>query len=430
MPTNGIHIQLPRLYPWQKDVVDQFCNQSGTGKVVVIKSRRQCGKTFMCCAILLHYACTYPNTTSAIIEPTNAQARKVFKTLVKSIDGTGILKSKNETFLTIELVNGSTIMFKSAQIKEGLRGYTISGTIILDEAAYLPADILELVLPWRQVHKAPMMLVSTPRVKDGVFYNYWKEGFEGGNVVSIDWAEYDTSVLLDDDTIEQYRRTLTSNQFRSEILGEFLDDEGLVFQYVRENTIPDAPGKYTRVFGGVDFGAGDGNDYTSFSVLNEHGEMVFLDYFNNLSTLQQVERLTADIMSFGNAFVSINMECNSLGKPMIDLISKSLNDNNQQVLVSKINRWLTTNSSKSELVKDYQVALEQGKTKLFDNKTLINQFTAYEAQYNPKTQVITYNGAYGTHDDLVMSTLMAYNAYYKSSSMGNYAIGFSKYSLR
>ena len=425
MPVNGLHIQLPHLYPWQKDVVDQFCNQAGTGKVVVVKSRRQCGKTFMCCSILLHYACTYPNTTSAIIEPTNAQARKVFKTISKALDGTGILKSKNETFLTIELVNGSTIMFKSAQIKEGLRGYTISGTIVLDEAAYLPPDILELVLPWRQVHKAPMMLVSTPRVKEGTFYGYWKEGLEGKNVTSIDWAEYDTSELLDENTIEQYRKVLTKNQFRSEILGEFLDSDGLVFNYLRENAIPDTPGKYNRVYGGIDFGAGDGNDFTSFSVINEKGEMVYLDYFNDLSTLQQIERLTADIMSFGNAFVSINMENNSLGKPLIDLIINSLNEKGQQVLVSKINRWVTTNSSKSELVKDFQVALEQSKVKIFNNPTLINQFTSYEAEYNPRTQIITYNGAYGTHDDLVMSTMLAYNAYYKNSLRGTYSIGFT-----
>ena len=424
MLTDVINIVLPRLYPWQKDVVNQFCNQAGTGKVVVVKSRRQCGKTFMCCSILLHYACTYPNTTSAIIEPTNAQARKVFKTISKAIDGTGILKSKNETFLTIELVNGSTIMFKSAQIKEGLRGYTISGTIILDEAAYLPADILELVLPWRQVHKAPMMLVSTPRVKDGVFFNFWKEGFEGRNVVSIDWSEYDTSVLLDENTIEQYRRTLTSNQFRSEILGEFLDDEGLVFQYIRENTIPDTPGKYTRAYAGIDFGAGNGNDYTSFSVFDESGHMCYLDYFNDLTTLQQIERLVSDINIFGNKIVSINAENNSIGSPMIDLIIKSLNDQNQGVLVSKINRWVTTNKSKGELVNQMQVALEQGNVKLFADKTLVNQFTAYEAEYNPKTQVITYNGAYGTHDDIVMSTMLAWNAYVTSTNLGTYCLSF------
>lgn len=377
----------------------------------------------MCCAILLHYACTYSNTTSAIIEPTNAQARKVFKTISKALDGTGILKSKNETFLTIELVNGSTIMFKSAQIKEGLRGYTISGTIILDEAAYLPLDILELVLPWRQVHKAPMMLVSTPRVKDGVFYNYWKEGIEGSNnVVSIDWAEYDTSELLDENTIEQYRKVLTKNQFRSEVLGEFLDSEGLVFNYLRENTIPDTPGKYSKIYLGIDFGAGDNNDYTSISAFNEHGEMVFLDYFNNLSTLQQIERITNDIMPFGGSIARINAENNSIGKPLIDLIVKSLNDNHQQITVSKINRWVTTNTSKGELVNDFQVALEQGKVKIFDNKMLLTQFFAYEAEYNPKTQVITYNGAYGTHDDLVMSTMLAWNAYIKSTSNGSYTI--------
>lgn len=360
-----------------------------------------------------------------MISPTMAQARKVYREVVNAIYSSGIIKRKNETLLEIELINGSTIFFKSAEVGDGLRGYKVTGILILDEAAYLSPDILQLVLPWRQVSNAPMLVVSTPRIKDGIFYNYYKEGVDGGrNVVSLDWNDYDTSALLPDEMVEQYRKVLTANQFKSEILGEWLDDEALVFQYVRENTIPDAPGNYTKVFGGVDFGGGDGNDYTSFSVLNENGEMVFLDYFNNLSTLQQVERLTADIISFGNAFASINMENNSLGKPMIDLIIKSLNDNKQQVLVSKINRWVTTNGSKSELVKDYQVALEQGKTKLFDNKMLINQFTAYEAQYNPKTQIITYNGAYGTHDDLVMSTLMAYNAYYKNSGFGNYSVGF------
>ena len=61
-------------------------------------------------------------------------------------------------------------------------------------------------------------------------------------------------------------------------------------------------------------------------------------------------------------------------------------------------------------------------TKLFDNKMLLNQFTAFEAEYNPKTQVITYNGAYGTHDDLVMSTMLAWDAYYKRSLTGTYSI--------
>jgi len=428
LANNGIHIVLPKLYPWQKAVTDSICGKPGSGLKVVVKAPRQRGKSFVSQGVLCHYAVTYPNTVSAIVEPTNAQARKVFRSIKNGLWETSVIKKANETFLEIEFINNSRIMFKSAESGDNLRGYTVSGVLVLDEAAFVSQEILELVLPWLNVHNAPMLIVSTPKIRDGVFYNYWKEGIEGdGNVTSIDWNDWDTSVLLSDEMVEQYRRTLTANQFRSEILGEFLDDEGLVFNYLRENTIPDTPGKYSKVFLGIDFGAGDNGDYTSLSAFNEHGEMVFLDYFNNLSTLQQIDRLTNDLMSFGTNIVSINAENNSLGKPLIDLIIKSLNDNHQQVLVSKINRWVTTNGSKSELVKDFQVALEQGKVKLFDNKMLLTQFSAYEAEYNPKTQVITYNGAYGTHDDLVMSTMLAWNAYKKFTATGSYSIGFSRH---
>lgn len=423
---NGKHIVLPKLYEWQKYVVDQFCGQKGTGKVVCVKSHRQCGKSFMCCAVLLHYALTYPNTVSAIIEPTNAQARKVFKNIVNAVYEAGVIKSKNETFLTIEFTNGSTIMFKSAEIKDGLRGYTVTGCLILDEAAYLSSDILPLVLPWVQVHKSPMMLVSTPRVREGTFYNYWKEGVEGKkNIVSIDWNDYDTSELLSPDIVEQYRKTLTKNQFRSEILGEFLDDDGLVFSYVKENTIPDTPDiSANRVFLGIDFGAGNGGDYTAIVGFNGNGEMCFLDYWNDLSALQQSERLVNDIMQFGGSVVAINAENNSIGSPMIDLMVKQLNDRHQTVISSKINRWVTSNKSKSELVQGMQVALEQGKVKLFDNKMLITQFGAYEAEYNPKTQMISYNGAYGTNDDIVMASMLAYNAYQTKQMTGHYVVSF------
>ena len=127
-------------------------------------------------------------------------------------------------------------------------------------------------------------------------------------------------------------------------------------------------------------------------------------------------------MQFGYKVVAINAENNSIGSPMIDLIIKSLNEKGQAMTVSKINRWTTTNKTKSELVQQMQVALEQGKVKLFDEKMLLAQFGAYEAEYNPKTQVVTYNGAYGTHDDIVMATMLAWNAYVSNTATGQYCI--------
>ena len=374
----------------------------------------------------MHYALNYARTKNALISPTMAQARKIYKELVDAVYASGVIKKKNETLLEIEFINGSSIFFKSAEIRDGLRGYTVTGVLILDEAAFLSPELLELVLPWRQVSNAPMLLVSTPKIRDGVFYNYYKEGLSGGGkVVSIDWNDWDTSCLISQDMVEQYRRILTANQFKSEILGEWLDDDGMVFTFLNENTIPDvASTAFNKVYIGIDFGAGGGGDYTAVSAFNERGEMVFLDFWNDLTTFQQVERLTADIMQFGSKVVSINAENNSIGSPLIDLIIKSLNDHRQTVTVSKINRWTTTNKTKSELVQQMQVALEQGLVKLFDNKMLLAQFGAYEAEYNPKTQVVTYNGAFGTHDDIVMSSMLAWNAYYTKNQTGQYCIGF------
>lgn len=422
---NKLNIVLPKLYPWQKAVTDSICGKKGSGLKVVVKAPRQRGKSFVSQAVLCHYACTYPNTVSAIVEPTNAQARKVFRSIKNGLWETGIIKKANETFLELEFTNNSRIMFKSAESGDNLRGYTISGVLVLDEAAFVTQDILELVLPWLNVHNAPMLIVSTPKIRDGVFYNYWREGIEGNtNVISIDWTEWDTSELLSKEMEEQYRRTLTANQFKSEILGEWLDDEGLVFQFVRENTIEDAPKHCSRCFCGIDFGSGNGGDFTSFSVFDESGHMCYLDYFNDLTTFQQVERIVNELISLGNKIVSVNAENNSIGSPLIDLIIKELADRNENVIASKIKRWTTTNKSKGELVNQMQVALEQGNVKLFNNKTLINQFMAYEAEFNPKTQVITYNGAYGTHDDLVMSTMLAWNAFVTGTNLGTYCLSF------
>lgn len=408
-------------------MTDVVCDKLNSGIVCCVKAPRQRGKSYVCQGILLHYALNYARTKNALISPTMAQARKIYKELVDAVYASGVIRKKNETLLEIEFINGSSIFFKSAEIRDGLRGYTVTGCLILDEAAFLSPELLELVLPWRQVSNAPMLLVSTPKIRDGVFYNYYKEGLNNnGRVISIDWNDWDTSCLISPEMVEQYRRILTANQFRSEILGEWLDDDGMVFSFVNENTIPDGFSTYGDVYIGIDFGAGNGGDYTAISAVNEKGQMCFLDFWNDLTTFQQVERLVNDITQFGWHIKSINAENNSIGSPLIDLIVKELNTQGQNVIASKIHRWVTTNKSKSELVQQMQVALEQGKVKLFDNKMLLAQFTAYEAEYNPKTQVITYNGAYGTHDDIVMSSMLAYNAYYTSQATGQYCIGFSR----
>ena len=170
-----------KLYPWQKAVTDEICGIPNENKVLVVKSHRQDGKSFLCENILLFYGINKARSTNAIVSPTLNQSRAIYKEIVNAVVDSGIIKAKNEMLLTIDLINGSTIFFKSAEQRDALRGYHINGILILDEAAYLSDDILPLVLPWCNVSKANMIIVSTPRLKDGFFYRYYMRGLAREN---------------------------------------------------------------------------------------------------------------------------------------------------------------------------------------------------------------------------------------------------------
>lgn len=420
----------PKLKPWQKAVTDILCADDSKGLTVCIKAPRQRGKSYLCMGLLLWFALNKKNSTSAMVSPTLGQARKVFKDIVKA--ASKAIKRKNETLLEIEFINGSTVFFKSAEQRDNLRGYTVDGILIIDEAAYMPDTILELVLPWRQVSFCPMMLVSSPRTRDGFFYHYFQDGLlPNTGIKTIDWNDFNTSEMISPELMAQYKKILTRNQFKSEIEGEFLDGDGLVFTNIRLSAIAvpfNGQNNYKGLYGGVDFGAGGGgdSDYTALVLFDETGQMVFLDYFNDLGTFQTVDRILRDLEPFKHNLKYINMENNSIGSPLIDLILKTANDRGDYKLSSVIHRWVTSNTSKNKLVNQLQVGLEQGNTKILDDSMLINQLSSYEATYNIKTQTVSYEGACGTHDDLCMATMMAWDSYYNHGlTAGVYSIGKS-----
>ena len=188
------------------------------GKVICCKSRRQCGKSIMMENLLLWYACNKQNSVSALVSPTLPQARKVFKDIVNAVEKTGVIKKKNETLLEITLINGSQIFMRSAEQRDALRGYTVTGILCIDEAVFMTDDILERVLPWVQVHKAPILMVSSPRFKTGFFWRYYSMATDDANISRVDWNNWDTSALLTEEQLEMYKRMLPKAQFTSEYM--------------------------------------------------------------------------------------------------------------------------------------------------------------------------------------------------------------------
>lgn len=422
----GIH---PFLF--QQDVIDEVKDARGSGRTVVVNSRRQVGKTTLIANLLLYYAINYAKTKNYCLSPTLKQGKSIFKTIIAAISTSGIIQTKNATDLTITLINGSTINFRSGEQRDTLRGETCTGLLCIDEAAYLTDDTFNIVKPWCDFHKSPMLIVSTPFVKSGFFWRYYNYGKTGQyNTVTIDWTDEkyreDLATILPPDRLEEYRQVLPANVFRSEYLGEFLDDDGSVFTEFRKCVKDNAIKPEDKLYIGIDFANGGEGDDTAVSVLNDKGQQVYVDYFNRLSATRQIDRIEQFIEKYGSQIVSVQTELNSIGTPLSEFLKERIESKSHlRYLVSKFDGFTTTNQSKNSLVQNLQLAFEQNLIQILPDAKQISELASYTATYNPKTRNVSYNAPTGMNDDLCISLMLSYDAYRTYGKVGSYIIGFS-----
>lgn len=396
-------------YPWQRDVHKALATGWRSGNIYVVLSRRQCGKSAMVEQELLRYAIEHCKTTSFCISPTLSQSRKIFAEILEAIKDSGVVAKSNESLLEIKLINKSAIVFKSAEQKQSLRGYTCDGILCIDECAFIPDEIFYIVLPWVNVHKAPILMTSSPRFKQGFFYEYYTLGMSGENpnVKSFNFCTYDTSVLLPESKLEEYRKILPRLQFMTEFEGRFIDGESLLFADFKKCLYSAYVGSHrdsTAAYMGIDWGSGAGQDYTAISILNEKGEQIYVEAFNRLGTKATIDKIEGIYKRFQHLEPEILAECNSIGKPFIDLLKDR---------GIKVKSFVTSNSSKAELVSDISLAFEKEEIKIINHEEQVKQLSMYEAQVNPRTGSVSYNApvGYGYHDDCVIALMLSYKNY-------------------
>lgn len=420
MVCKGIH-----PFSFQKDVIDEVVNAKGTGKKIVVRSRRQIGKSTLISNLLLYYAINFEGTKNYCVSPTLKQGKKLYKSVVKALTKAKIIKTANGSDLSIVLKNESEINFKSAEQGEALRGETVTGLLCIDEFAYIPDSVYDIIRPWTDFHKAVTLMVSTPFVKEGYFWTYYNYGLEHShNTVLIDWADYDRykddlDKILSPEQLAEYERILPKKVFKTEYLGEFIEGGGMVFDYVKEAQKEVYIKPNDKLYIGIDWSNQVKNDSTVVSILNQNCEQVFVKGWNDLTPLKQIERIYLELEPYLNQTRAIVCETNSLGKPYTDLLKDRLQDRDK----NKIVEFTTTNQSKADLVGKMQVALEQHTITLLPEKEQIRQFEYYSCEYNPTTKTVTYNAPNGLHDDYPLAVMFSLYGYYENKTTGVYSIG-------
>lgn len=404
-------VKLPELQEWQADAFHKIKSLKNTGVNVVIKSPRQVGKSYMLKYVLLYYALNFPNTVSILLEPVSYMSRRMHRELIKSLKKTKLIESSNLTDGFMIFKNGSEIHFRSAEQGENLRGATVSGIFVIDEASFITDDVYDITMPYCNVWRAPKLIVSTPLFKQGFFFN---EFSDEDNVV-FDWnrEDYDFSRFLSEDDYNRYMKKYTKAKFTTEVLGEFIEAWSEVFGNFK--ACIGVPDDMTPVYGGIDWSCGSDNDETVLTLMNSSKQVVYRWATADTDPVAQIKVLSSIINSFPT-IKGVYVEENSIGKVYLSMLRKAVR--NQSIIHS----YQTTNEQKREIIEDLIVAFESRDIMIDNDPMLHSQLAGFQMKKLKKGY--TYgNDKDSTHDDRVDSLAFCYHMF-KPAQTGT--IGFSK----
>lgn len=374
----------------------------------IVKAVRQSGKSMMAINILMKASLEHQGEVSIMISPTLKQARKVFKDILKACKGTGLVVGSNGSDLEITFRTGSVVQFLSGeQDEESLRGYTVSkhGILIIDEAAYISDNVFYTVIHYVNATHAPILCISTPKFRNGFFYDYYIEGEKGTkNVYAYDFTDYDNPFLTAE-RLEMFRQKMPINLFRADYLGQWMENTSELFgdfATLMDSSYP----VEGQMVAGVDWGVGreakSGNsDYTAVSIMNGKRQQVKMYHWNDLSATDTIKRIVEAFLDW-NVTKAV-VETNSIGAVYLDLLRQEIRRKGAKCSIVGFN---TNNASKRQIIEGLVVDIQNRAIRLIDDNELKIQLSAYQMERTP-SGLITYNAASGYHDDCVIATALS-----------------------
>lgn len=390
-------------HPNQRIIHDSI--NGGEYKYYILNIGRQFGKSLLAMNQCLYWAINYSDVKIAWVSPIYKQAKKVFNELVKAFENTEVYQKIDRQELKITFYNGSTIEFFSSERYDNIRGFTFD-YLVCDEFAFQDEQAWTEVLRATVLVKGKkVLLISTPRGKNH-FYRLHQLGGNDPKYKSFTMTSYDNN-KIDPKEIDNARDTLPDAVFRQEYLAEFIDGGASLF-----NGLACLDGEVTdRLTAGIDVGRA--NDYTVLTILNNKGQMVFADRWRQMDWSDIVKHVAEKLIEY-NADTLI--EVNSIGDAVYEQLLKEVNGR------VSIEPFTTTSKSKKDILEQLMVACQNKEFSITNTEWLKKEFDAFTFEWNPKSRTVKYSAPVGLHDDGVMSSAIAYQAYKQYGMGGRYMI--------
>lgn len=386
-------------------------------KFLIARWSRQCGKTIFAEIMLIEYLCK-KNTFNAYISPTFSQGKKVYAELNALLEGSGIIKKSNAADLRIDTIYGSSLKFFSMESPTAIRGNTISGLLVLDEAAFFPTQLpsgedpyYNVIFPTIKARKPKVLVISTPCGRQGMYYDLYLKAFNKEKGYKELTATIYDDELITPEEIEDIKKGYPPLAFKQEFEVEFLDNALTVFPNF-ENCF-DGHFERGKCWIGID-PSSVGEDNTIVSIINRDNQVRQIKVDGTLDVKY------AKIAQILNKFspVATYIENNSIGEVMANEIRKKL------YRKSNFYTFTTTNESKKQYISLLSVAIANGEIHFeSNNKLLYSELSTFTFKLT-KGGNITYAARDGYHDDTVTSLGIALQCkedfQYKPINRGNF----------
>ena len=369
-------------------------------KYITVVFSRQSGKSVLMLVLCIIWMMEN-NRSIASIGRNFVLAKKFYRELIRILPK-DVIKTANGSDLTIESVNGSVLTFYSSEQGASLRGQTFD-YMICDEFAFHKQDQTDGTHLWNDILSPTLkargkkcIFVSTPLGKNNIFYEMYQRGLsdEFPNYASILKTIYDDG-FINQDEIDEIRKSIPEMSFRQEYLCEWLDD-GLSFFQGYSDCFDIEQYSGNKCWIGCDL-SGDGSDATICAKVSDNGSV---EIFEAKGTLDMKYRQIADYIDRNNP-VAVYAENNGIGAPMIGEIKKLSKYRN------KIYEWTTTNSTKEDIVSDMAVMIANKELHFRKSDTkLYNELGNFVVTVS-KTRKLTFAARGSSHDDQVMATAIA-----------------------
>lgn len=345
---------------------------------------------------MIEYLCV-PHTFNAYISPTFAQGKKVFAELTQLLEGTGIVKKANAADLKIESVYGATLKFFSMESPTSIRGNTVSGILVMDEAAFFPTQLstgedpyYNVIFPIIKARKPKVLVISTPNGKQGMYHDLYLKAFNGEKGYHQLTATIYDDDLITKEEIEELKRGYPPLAFKQEFEVEFLDNALTVFPNF--STCFDGHYDGGKCWIGID-PSSVGDDNTIVSIINTEGQVKQYKVDGTLD--QKYDRIAQIINDYHPQATYI--ENNSIGEVMANEIKKKL------IRKSNFYTFTTTNETKKQYISLLAVDIANNEIHFEeDNRLLYSELSTFTFKLT-KTGNITYAAREGYHDDTVTS---------------------------